>query len=190
MSFELKGGDEMKNNNNMLTTIVVAVIVALITSAVTVALMNRDNVGLAPTTTKTIIAPVRANSCDADGVCEVYSINSASGITVGSQITTDTSINAANLVLASRAQLVNLGQPLNDQENQPPYEMTFYYTQNNQATVEDVMSVFLDGVGTQDPQPRVNFDATVQFSQFTGSGNDYACLTAEGILYRSETTCN
>ena len=64
----------MKDNKQIWTTIVVAVIVALITSLVTVALMGR-NVDLAPTTTKNIIAPVRANSCDADGVCEANSLN-------------------------------------------------------------------------------------------------------------------
>ena len=64
----------MKDNKQIWTTIVVAVIVAIVASVLTVWAM-KDNVGLAPTLGKENIAlPVRANSCDADGVCETNSV--------------------------------------------------------------------------------------------------------------------
>ena len=166
----------MKNNNNMLMTIVVAVIVALITSLVTAIVMRNSDVGLAPTLTKDNIAlPIRANSCDADGVCEVNSLMTHSDVSAQKISVNQLVANSATNQIILNSSLYSYGFAVfnADLRVTSPYKI-----QANRASIAHV--VVTEDLAVEQP-PTV--------WTMTGNGNGYVCVNAFGKFYRNSVPC-
>ncbi|MBI5803868.1 hypothetical protein HY450_01350 [Candidatus Pacearchaeota archaeon] len=150
-------------------TIIVALVVAAVTSLVTGAIAK--DVLLAPyTTTIGQGGPIKANSCDADNICEVNQVSGQVGF-FDSVEANDLDVNGAT----------HLKDTLRVEKDSQMIGML--------SVSGPIVASIIDASEEVDIDGDLEVSNVATFHSLNGNGTGYACLDSAGNLFRKQTPC-
>ncbi len=147
------------NSKQIWMTILIAAIVGILSSAITASIVSK-NVLFGPQESLKII---KANSCDADGVCEIISAEITNSVYVGGEVVAQDDLIAFDELFVGKNAEINgtlnvLGGSINT---------NYDVTANDDLIAQDDIAAF----------------------GLRGNGTSYVCVNSEGIFIRSNTAC-
>ena len=208
----------VKKNNNVWLVYVIALIaiVALILAAIAFNKANMTGQGLLDFLKGSQINPesgqgsppntnlISANSCDADSKCEMNRLDVMDAFTVHNNVNAEgqtvgslySNLGKSYLTITSGVDQMSYVQFVTQHNPSPGVFQSVYWSMGTDGTDED--KFIISDSGTLGSGNRLTFkplentifgDYPTQFEDLIGTGNAYACLDNQGILYRSTTPC-
>ena len=161
----MKGGDKMESKQIWMTA-VVALVVSLVT-----ALTVNVAPGLSPRAGSTAPLTVRANSCDADGVCEMNTLIATEDFRFKDDGRFNLGFTSDGHILVKKNAYITSDE-LSAYDHIPPDLSGNLYVEKDIIVGNDL--VVWDGIGAL---------------SMAGNGTAYVCLSSLGTFFRSQTPC-
>ena len=159
--------------------LIVAIVVSLVTGVVSPALAPRTSLSS---------APINANSCNADGICEINGANVEGQLNVFGLGKFDNGLNVNNGDTNIEGNLITLNDvELGKYGNVNPVMKIYQTSDGNKYLNVNDFAKFSGGLNVDSGDTSI--EGPLFLITLSGNSTAYACLDNQGKLFRSQTPC-